>query len=142
MAVGIAKINPPAAFARIQLPILPTPRITAPGDSRFLHTLEDSVELLVAHMKCIVVLFKRLGIIEIHGKLTVNSNRSKMAHGSFVFETEDLREETGRSFLVTRRHNSMIQRYCHDRPPRELWSQPTIITKLDLYAFPTLCISR
>src|SRR4029453_4137618 len=134
MAVGIAKINPAAAFARIQLPILSAPRITAPRDSRLLHALEDSVELLVAHMKSIMVLFKRLGIVEIHGKLTINSNRSKMAHGSVVFETEVSREKTGRSFLVTRRHNSMIQRYCHDRPPRELWSQPTIITKLDLYA--------
>src|SRR4249920_3363448 len=110
MAVGIAKINPPAAFAGIQLPILPTPRITAPGDSRFLHTLEDSVELLVADMKSIVVQFKSLGLVEVQSKLAINSNRSKMAHGSFVFETENLREETGRSFLVTRRHNSMIRK--------------------------------
>jgi hypothetical protein len=86
-----------------------------------------------------VVLFKRLGIIEIHGKLTVNSNRSKMAHGSVVFETENLREETGRSFLVTRRHNSMIQRYRHIHLPGNC-GHSHVYDKPDLYAFPALCL--
>ena len=117
MAVRIAKINPAAAFARIQLPILSAPRITTPRDSRFLHALEDSVELLVVDMKRIVVDFERLGVVEIQGKLVVNLNRSEMAHGSVVLEAENLREETGRSFLVPRRHNSMIQRYRHDSLP-------------------------
>jgi hypothetical protein len=31
-----------------------------------------------------------------------------VAHRSIVFDTEDLREETRRSFFVMRRHNRMI----------------------------------
>jgi hypothetical protein len=64
--------------------------------------------------------FERVGIVEVQGKLAVDSNRSKVAHGSVIFETEDLREETGRSFLITRRHNRMIQRYCHTSSPGKL----------------------
>src|SRR5215813_6206161 len=112
--VGIAKINSATPFPRIQLPILPAPRVTAPRDSRFLHALEDSVELLVAHMKRIVMPLERLSIVEVQGKLTVDPNRSKVAHRPIVFQTENLRKKTRRGFLVTRRHNSMIQCDRHD----------------------------
>ena len=45
MAVRIAKINAPAAFASIQLSILDPPRVTAPGNARLSHAVKDSVKL-------------------------------------------------------------------------------------------------
>src|SRR5262245_14005035 len=78
-------------------------------------------------MKRIVVPFERLSIVEVQGKLAVDPNRSKVAHRPIVFQTENLRKKTRRGFLVTRRHNSMIQCDRHDCLPRELWLQPTFV---------------
>ena len=117
VAVGITKIDAPAAFARIKLPILLAPGIAPPGDARFLDALEDRVELLVAHVKRVVVVFEGIGIVEVQGQRIVYPNRRKVAHRSVVFDTEDLREETRRRFFVMRRYNRVIQRYRHDCLP-------------------------
>lgn len=117
VTVRIAEIDAAAALARIQPPILHAPGITAPGNAHLLHALKDSVELLVAHVERIVMLFKRIRIIEVQGKVPVYLNRSKVARRPVIFKPEDLREEPGRCFLVTRRHDRVIQSYRHDRLP-------------------------
>ena len=103
MAVWIAKVHAATAFPGIQLAVLHTPWIAAPGNTRFLHALEYGVEFLVGHMKCIMVWLEGFGVVEIQRKLVVDSNRRKVAHGALIFETKNLGEETRRRFLVARR---------------------------------------
>jgi hypothetical protein len=93
VTVGIAKIDAPPAFARIELTIFSAPWITAPGDARFLHALENRIKLMVAHVKRIVMRFERLGSVEVQGQFAVDLNRRKVAHGPVVLQTEYLREK-------------------------------------------------
>ena len=51
MAVRVAKVKPPAAFARVQLPILKAPGFASVRNPGFLHALKDRIELTIANVK-------------------------------------------------------------------------------------------
>ena len=115
MAVWVTKVNPPAALSGVQLPILETPGFTSIRNSGLLHALQDCIELIIANVKSVVVVFKRFSVVEIKGQLLIDSDRSKVPRWAGILKTEDLREKTCGGLLVMRRHDSVIQPYTHDR---------------------------
>ena|SRR5216110_3029244 len=117
MAVRVAKVKPPAAFARVQLSILEAPRFASVRNPGLLHALKDHIELTIGNVKSVVVVFKRFSVVEIKGQLLIDSDRSKVPRWAGVLKSEDLREKTRGGLLVMRRHDSVIQRYTHDRLP-------------------------
>jgi hypothetical protein len=121
MAVWVTKVKPPAALSGVQLPILETPGFTSIRNSGLLHAPQDCIELIIANVKSVVVVFKRFSVVEIKGQLLIDSNRSKVPRWAGILKTEDLREKTCGGLLVMRRHDSVIQRYTHDRLPWASW---------------------
>ncbi len=98
MAVRVAKVKPPAAFAQVQLPILEAPRFASVRNPGLLHALKDPIELTIGNVKSVVVVFKRFSVVEIKGQLLIDSDRSKVPRWAGVLKSEDLREKTsGRS---------------------------------------------
>src|ERR671914_157422 len=95
MAARVTKVKPPAAFARVQLSIVKVPGFASVRNPGLLHALKDR--------------------IEIKGQLRIDSDRSKVPGWTGVLKSEDLREKTCSGLLIMRRHDSVIQRYTHDR---------------------------
>jgi hypothetical protein len=120
VAVWVAKVKPPAAFARVQLSILKAPWFASVRNPGLLHALKDRIELTVANMKSIVVMFERFDVIKIKGQLLIDSDRSKVPGWTGILKSEDLREKTRSGLFVTRRHDSVIQLYTHNRLLGEL----------------------
>jgi hypothetical protein len=117
MAVRVAEVNSAASFARVQLPIVKASGLASIRNPGILDAPEDGIELALANVKRVVVVFKRFGVVKIKGEILVNSNGSEVSHQTVVLKTEDLRKKTRCGLLVTRRHNSVIQGYAHDCLP-------------------------
>jgi hypothetical protein len=75
MAVRVAKVKPPAAFARVQLPILKAPVFASVRNPGFLHALKDRIELTIANVKSVVVMFKRFSVVKIKGEILTDSDK-------------------------------------------------------------------
>src|SRR5207247_3632880 len=94
MAVRVAKVKPPAAFARVQLPILEAPRFASVRNPGLLHALKDRIELTIGNVKSVVVVFKRFSVVEIKGQLLIYSDRSKVHRWAGGLESADLSDKT------------------------------------------------
>jgi hypothetical protein len=112
MAVWVAKVKPPAAFARIQLSILEASGFASVRKPGLLHALKDRIELTIANMKSVVVMLKGFRVIEIKGQLLIDADRGKVPSWTGILKSEDLREKTRGGLLVTRGHDSVIQLYA------------------------------
>jgi len=115
MAVGVTKVKAPAALSGVQLSILETPGFTSVRNSGLLHALQDGIELTIANVKSVVVVFKRFSVVEIKGQLLIDSDRSKVPRWAGILKTKNPREKTCRGLFVMRGNDSVIQRYTHDR---------------------------
>src|SRR5262245_1044267 len=122
MAVRVLKIDAPASFTRVELPVFQAPGPASITNAGLLDTLENGVKLFVSVVKRVVVPFEGVGVVEIECKILIDFYRRKMPHGTLVLEAENLREKPRRSLFIMRGHNRMIQFYCHHAPPREPWS--------------------
>ena len=120
MAVWVAEVNSAAPFARVQLPIVKASGFASIRNPGILDAPEDGIELTLANVKSVVVVFKRLGVVKIKGEILVNSNGSEVPHQTVVLKTEDLRKKPRCGLFVMRRHNSVIQGYAHDCLPVSL----------------------
>lgn len=65
MAVGIAEVKAPSTFARVQLPVLKTTGAASVRNPRLAHALQNSIELIIAYVKSVVVVFKGFSVVEV-----------------------------------------------------------------------------
>src|SRR5215831_4960538 len=115
VSAGIVKVDAPAAVPVVELSV-PIPWVAAERESRLPHPLQNGVELLVAHMKRIVMSVEILGIVKIERQRLIDADWRKVTTLLFVLQPKDLREKARRGLLVARRHDRVIQRDGHLAP--------------------------
>ncbi|BFU90466.1 MAG: hypothetical protein NTAFB01_16530 [Nitrospira sp.] len=74
----------------------------------------NGVEFGIAHVKGIVMRLKRIIFIKIERQPVVHTYWSEMPGRTLILQPKDIRKETSRLSLVTRRHDRMIQFDGHD----------------------------
>ena len=67
MAVWVAEVDPAASFARVQLPVVQASRLAAIRNPGILNAPEDGIELILANVKSVVVVFKGFSVVKIKG---------------------------------------------------------------------------
>src|SRR5262245_46329964 len=113
MAVGVAEIDASPAVPSVQLAIVQMPGITPVGDTGFLHPPQNSVELLIPHLKGVMVAVKGAGVVIIEGQRLIDPYGREVAQWPVIPEPEDVREKARRLLLVARWHDGVIQRNRH-----------------------------
>ena len=78
MAVRIAKVDATPAVPIIQLAVLRIPRMAAVCQAGLLHPLKNGVEFVIAHVKCVMMGFERIVLIEIKREPVIYPHRSEM----------------------------------------------------------------
>lgn len=108
VTIRAVEVNAPATLSGVQLAVYRVPGITSPSDAGFLHALEDRVELVIAHVKGIMMRLKGLGVVKVEGQFLVDAHGGEMSHRSCVIKPENLGEEFCRRFFVLRRYDRVI----------------------------------
>src|SRR5262245_43004930 len=116
VSTGIAEVHAPPAIPGIELPVLQIPWVAAERESRLLHPFQNGVELLVTHMKRVVMDVEVVGIVEIERQRLIDTHRGKVAARPFVLQPKDIREKARRGLLVACRDDRVIQRDGHQAP--------------------------
>src|ERR1043166_685230 len=102
MAVRVSEVDAPPAAAVVDLPVLQGPRPTPIRDISGLYAVEDGVELCLTHMKGVVVALEPVAVVEVQGQGLVHLHGREVPHRSGIRQTEEVREESCRFFLVVR----------------------------------------
>src|SRR5262249_14890685 len=113
MAVRVAEIDASAAVPGVQLAIIQMPGVTPVGDAGFLHPPQNGIELLVAHMKGVMMTFKGAGVVKIEGQGFIDPYRREVARGPIIGEAEEVREKARRGVLVPCWDDGVIQSDGH-----------------------------
>src|SRR5687768_18512139 len=105
MSVRVAKVDAPAAVPGVELPILKIPRVAAARDPCLLHLFHNGVELLIAHMKRVVMDIEPVDIVvEIEGEPVIDAHRREIPACALIeWKSEYLREACGRCDFSARR---------------------------------------
>ena len=74
---------------------------------------EDLVELRVAHPERIMVVLEIALLVEIEGQAVIDLDRREMRMEPVIAEPEDAREEPGRSLLVARGNDGVVEQDGH-----------------------------
>src|SRR5258707_5847250 len=118
MASEIAEESNAPARHCADLHVLRSPRLAAVDEGGLRDAPENSVELLLADMKCIVMHLKALpAIIEVERQRLVDPHGSERAHRAVIGESEYLCEELCRRHFVMRRYDRVIENDSHYAPP-------------------------
>src|SRR5205807_1839565 len=100
----------------VELAVIETPGSAAVDDPGILDAAQDGIELGVADVESVVMALERVVLVEQQRQRVVHAHRGEMVVRSVEFQAEDLRKETSGGVLVTRRHDSVIERDRHGPP--------------------------
>src|SRR5258708_22249402 len=113
MPVGVDKVEPAPAAARVDLAVRRCVRPTAVPNTLGLEAAKDLVELLVGDQKRVVVTLEGLAIVPVEAQVRIDVNLSEVAHGPAVRHAKNAGKEPGRAFLVLGRHDRVVERDRH-----------------------------
>jgi len=108
VAVQILEINPAATVPIIELAVIEAPGGAAISEADLLDALEDGIELGIANVKGVVVTLERGVVIEQERQAVVHPNWREMAAFLIERQAEDVSEEPGSGYFVTRRHDGVV----------------------------------
>jgi hypothetical protein len=108
VAVQIFEINPAATVPIIELAVIEAPGGAAISEADLLDPLEDGIELGIANVKGVVVPLERGVVIEQERQAVVHPNWREMAAFLIERQAEDVSEEPGGGYFVTRRHDGVV----------------------------------
>src|SRR5262252_1338836 len=117
MAVEIPEIDPSSSAAGIDLSVFQGARSATIQNIRGLNMIENLVELCVIDMKGIVMALELVAVVEVQGQGLVYPHGREVPYGPLICQTEDLRKESCRCFLVVCRDNGVVQCDRHTTPP-------------------------
>src|ERR1700694_900477 len=126
MAVEILEVDPPATVPIVELCVVERPRGAAEREPGSLHSLQDGVEFDVADVERIMMALERFHVVvEEQRERFVDAHRRKVTVSTLEFEPEELREKAGRSLLVARRNDGVVEHDRH-RPPSAVLECPFV----------------
>jgi len=96
----------------------------AVSESGLLDALEDGVELGVVNVEGVVVTTERNVVVEQERQAVVHPNRREMAASRIERQAEDVSEEPGGGYFVTRRHDGVVQDDGHGTPLSQALRHP------------------
>src|SRR4030095_9286353 len=117
MAVRVPEVKASPSTAGVDLPILQGTRPASIRDAGSLDPVEDHVKFCITHVKRVVVALKPFTGVEVQRQGVVHPHGREVAHGFCTTQTENIREELCRGFLVVCGHNSVVQCNSHKTPP-------------------------
>src|SRR5882724_7257507 len=117
MAVRVPEVDASPSTAGVDLPILQGTRPASIRDAGSLDPVEDRVKFCIAHVKRIVVALKPVASVEVQRQSVVHPHGREVPHGLCTPQTENIREELCRGFLVVCGHNGVVQCNSHKTPP-------------------------
>ena len=116
MAVQVFEIDAAATVPVIELAVIEAPGGAAVCEPRLLDALEDGVELGIVNVEGVVVTAERGIVVEQERQAVVHPNRREMAAVCIERQAEDVSEEAGGGYFVTRRHDGVVQDDGHSTP--------------------------
>src|SRR4029453_9634283 len=116
VAVRVLEIDAAATIPVIELAGIGAPGGAAVCESPLLDALEDGVELGVVNVEGVVVTAERNVIVEQERQAVVHPTRRERAAFSVNRPAQDVTEEPGGSYFVTRRHDGVVQDDGHGTP--------------------------
>src|SRR5262249_43562140 len=108
VAVQIFEIYPATTVPIIKLAVIEAPGRPAISKAGLLYALEDGVELDIANVKGVVVTLERGVVVEQECQAVVHPNRREMAAFLIERQAEDVSEEPGSGYFITRRHDGVV----------------------------------
>src|SRR5262245_29764259 len=108
VAVRVFEINPSTTVPIIELAVIEAPGGAAISEADLLYALEDGVELGIANVKGVVLTPERGVVVEQKRQTVVHPNRCEMAAFLIERQAEDVSEEPGGGYFVTRRHDGVV----------------------------------
>ena len=111
--IRVLKVETSATVPVVDLAIIEAPRSAAVGQPRFQDALENVIKLGVAHVKGKMMTLEIGVVVEQKGQRFIDTHRSEVITRLIESEAENSGEEASSGFLVSGRHNGVIQRDRH-----------------------------
>src|SRR6266851_1172548 len=113
MAVGVGKVEAAPAATGVDLAVRRRIGPTAVLDTVRFQPTKDFVKLRVCDQKRVVVTLKAVAIVPVEAQVRIDVHLGEVADRSAVAQPEDVGKEFGRAFLVSRRHDGVVERDRH-----------------------------